>query len=372
MSNANQTISLGYLCLEAPREGQASYVHSTEIVKGLEERGFDIDYVAPDHGWPRPSVWRRTLKSLAIQSDFVRRLRNFHVVYIRAHPLAFPTVLACRVQSVPVIQEINGTFLDVYLPYPRMRRIRGLFEYVMRKQYAWADGLIVVTPSLADWLRDLLDGDLPPTKVITNAANTELFNPDRKTDLDLPQRFAVFVGSQTAWHDRDVLIAALDDPAWPKDVSLVLVGECGNAEDVQAALATHPNLVVTGRIPYNDVGGVLAKAMAVIVAIADPDGRSRSVGVAPIKLFEAIASGAPVIANDLPFQTEIMRETGAGLTFKTGDAAGLANAVSEVAANEEHYRVRSRAAAATIGNEHSWQKRAEQTHIFLLDVLTGE
>lgn len=370
MSGTSRTISLGYLCLEAPREGQASYVHSTEIVKGLEERGFDIDYVAPDYGWPRPGLWRRILKSISIQSGFVQRLRDFRIVYIRAHPLAWPTALACRMRGVPVVQEINGAFQDVYLPYPRMRRIRGLFEYVMRKQYASADGLIVVTPSLADWLRDLLGDDLPPTKVITNAANTELFNPNRNSDLALPQRFAVFAGSQTAWHDRDVLIAALDDPAWPKDVSLVLVGECGNADHVQAALATHPNLVVTGRIPYHDVGGVLAKATAVIVAIADPDGRSRSVGVAPIKLFEAIASGTPVIANDLPFQTEIMRETGAGLTFQTGDAAGLAKAVSEIAANEEHYRVRSRAAAEMIENEHSWKKRAEQTRNFLLDVLT--
>ena len=371
MNHADQVISLGYLCLEAPREGQASFVHSTEIVKGLEERGFDIDYVAPDYGWPRPSLWRRILKSLSIQFDFLRRLRHFQVVYIRAHPLAWPTALACRVRGIPVIQEINGTLQDVYLPYPQLRRIRGLLEYTARKQYASADGLVVVTPSLADWLRDLLGDDLPPTKLITNAANIELFNPDRKTDLALPQRFAVFVGSQTAWHDRDVLIAALDDPAWPKDVSLVLVGECGNAEHVQAALATHSNLVITGRVPYKDVGGVLAKATAVIVAIADPDGRSRSVGVAPIKLFEAIASGTPVIANDLPFQAELMRESGAGPIFETGDAAGLAKAVADVAANEERYRARSRAAAVMIENEHSWGNRAEQTRTFLLDVLAN-
>lgn len=176
-------------------------------------------------------------------------------------------------------------------------------------------GLSWLPPSLADWLRELLSDDGPPTGIITSAANTELFNPNRKTDLPLPPRYTVFAGSQTAWHDRDVLIRALDDPSWPKDVSLVLVGECGYAEHVQEALAAHPNLVVTGRIPYRDVGGVLAKATAVIIAIADPDGRSNSVGVAPIKLFEAIASGSPVVANDLPFQAELMRETGAGLLF---------------------------------------------------------
>lgn len=360
---------LGYLCLEAPREGQASYVHSTEIVKGLEERGIKVEYLAPGYGWPRPSLLHRMLGSFSIQLEFVRRLRNYKAVYLRAHPAAFPTALACRLRGVPVVQEINGTFQDVYLAYPPIRRIRKLFEFAMRRQYAWAKGLIVVTPSLVDWLRDTLGTSMPPTRVVTNAANTELFNPDRRTDLTLPERYTVFVGAQTAWHDLDVLLAALDDPAWPKDVSLVLVGDCGNAERVKAAASTHRNLVVTGRIPYKDVGGVLSGATAVIIAIADPDARSRSVGVAPIKLFEAIASGAPVIANDLPFQAELMRETGAGLLFQTGDAAGLARAVAEVAASEEHFRASSRSAAAIAQRDHSWKKRAEQTHAFLLELL---
>lgn len=369
MSQQDRPLSLAYLCLEAPREGQASYVHSTEIVRGLEELGFDVNYAAPDYGWPRPNLWRRVLRSLSLQLEFVRHLRDFQIVYLRAHPLAWPTALACRLRGVPVIQEINGNFQDVYLPYPRMRHIRGVFEFAMRRQYAWAQGLVTVTPSLADWLRRELGDHAPPVKVVTNAANTDIFNPDRKTDLPLPRRYAVFVGSQTAWHDRDALIDALDDPAWPKDVSLVLVGECGNAERVQAARATHANLVITGRIPYKDVGGVLSSATAVIVAIADPDGRSRSGGVAPIKLFEAIASGAPVIANDLPFQAELMRETGAGLIFDTGDATGLAKAVAEIAGNEQHYRERSRSAAAMIEQDHSWRKRAEETRAFVAEVL---
>ena len=132
MSRRNSSLSIGYLCLEAPREGQASHVHSTEIVKGLETFGHDIDYIAPDYGWPRPNLWRRFLKSLAIQTDLIRRLNAFSMVYVRAHPLAFPTALACRLRGVPVIQEINGNFQDVYLPYPRMRHIQSVFESAIR------------------------------------------------------------------------------------------------------------------------------------------------------------------------------------------------------------------------------------------------
>jgi len=52
---------LVYVCLEAPREGVASYVHVHEIIAGLKRRDWDIDLCAPDSGsgWKRPGLIRR-------------------------------------------------------------------------------------------------------------------------------------------------------------------------------------------------------------------------------------------------------------------------------------------------------------------------
>jgi glycosyltransferase involved in cell wall biosynthesis len=109
--------------------------------------------------------------------------------------------------------------------------------------------------------------------------------------------------------------------------------------------------------------------MAAIIAIADPEKRSSSSGVAPLKLFEAIACGTPVIASHLPYQAELVRETRAGLLFPPGDASALARAVAEIHANFERFRASSQSAVQIIHFEHSWQRRAEQTNAFLQDVL---
>jgi glycosyltransferase involved in cell wall biosynthesis len=239
----------------------------------------------------------------------------------------------------------------------------------MRTQYRWSAGLIAVTPGLADWLRDELGQAAPKIAFITNGANPDIFHPQRQAELPLPERYVAFVGSLVPWHDIEVMLDALQQPCWPADVSLVLVGDCGNAARVQAALARHPNLIVAGHVPYEQVGSVLARAMAAIIAIADPEKRSSSSGVAPLKLFEAIACGTPVIASHLPYQAELVRETRAGLLFPPGDASALARAVAEIHANLERFRASSQSAVQIIHFEHSWKRRAEQTNAFLQDVL---
>ena len=50
-------------------------------------------------------------------------------------------------------------------------------------------------------------------------------------------------------------------------------------------------------------------------------------------------------------------------------AAAVSRAVAEVAGKEEEFRARNQSAAAMVRRDHSWKKRAEQTHSFLLEVL---
>jgi glycosyltransferase involved in cell wall biosynthesis len=348
---------LAYVCLEAPREGQATHVHSKEIVEGLGRLGHQVHFFpAVKSGGHRPTLFYRVLASLLLQLRLVGKVGGYSAVYMRSHPLALPVALSCYLRGIPVVQEVNGTYADIYLAYPSVRFLRPIIDFVMRTQYRWAAGLIAVTPGLVDWLRDEL-GRATSKKIafISNGANPDIFHPERQGSVPLPERYVAFVGSLVPWHDIEVILNALQQPCWPADVSLVLVGDCGDAPRVQAALSRHPNLIVAGRVPYEQVGGVLA--------------RSSSSGVAPLKLFEAIACGTPIIASHLPYQAELVLETGAGLLFPPGDAAGLARAVAEVHANPQRFAANSRSAAQIIRAEHSWKKRAEQTNAFLQDVL---
>jgi glycosyltransferase involved in cell wall biosynthesis len=364
---------IAYYCLETPREGQASFSHSKEMVAGLKDQGVAVDYYAPDHedGWQRPRLWYRVLICLWLQLKTMPALAKCDAVYVRSHPLAFPVSLYCKLRGIPTIQEVNGTTQDVFIVYPVAKHVGMLIEALAMSQYRWAAGLVAVTPGLADWLKAELGNAARKVVVISNGANVELFNSRRKAAQPLREPYVVFVGAQAPWHDIGVLLDALEQPAWPADVTLVLVGDCVNAPSVEVALSSRPNLVAIGHLPYEEVGGVLARAMAAVIPIANPDDRSSCVGVAPIKLYEALACGVPVIVSDLPFQSTLVKEAGVGLIFPPGDAAELAASVAAIAEDRQRFSDRSRAFAETFPAEHSWQVRARALFRFLGEVLDG-
>ncbi len=365
---------IAYLCLETPREAQASHIHSKEIIAGLRSLDVQTDFLALEmagEGRQQTGVWRRILGALALQLKLVRKLHQYRAIYVRAHPLAFPIVLICKLWGVPVIHEVNGTFEDIYLAYPRAGLARPIVDAFMRRQYRWSTGLIAVTPGLADWLRESLAESAPRIGVITNGANTDMFHPQRKSELPLPARYVVFVGAQVPWHDTDALLEAMDHHEWPESVSIVLVGDAGDAARVRTAASRSPRIFIAGRLSYSDVGGVVAQAMAAVIPISNPAKRSSAAGAAPLKLFEALACGTPVIVSDLPYQADLVREMDAGLVFPVGDAPALARAVAAIDSNLEEFRAKSRSVAKVVHERHSWTMRALETKTFLQEVLTS-
>jgi glycosyltransferase involved in cell wall biosynthesis len=93
-------------------------------------------------------------------------------------------------------------------------------------------------------------------------------------------------------------------------------------------------------------------------------------GLSPLKLYESMASGVPVIASDLPGLGDAVRAHDCGLTFAPGDAAGLARCVAEIAADPVRARrmgANGRAAAVAL---YSWDARAGQTEDVLLGLVS--
>jgi glycosyltransferase involved in cell wall biosynthesis len=348
---------LAYLSLETPRPGQASQTHIAEIIASLEACGWDIELFATTQGGASTSssFLRRLLDYARVQSRLARRLGEFDAVFVRSHFMALPLTFLARWRNVPVIHEINGTAADIGVTYPAFKALSPVFSWLYRAQYRSAAHLIAVTAGLADWAKLFAGHDRVST--VSNGANTELFRPDGP-QAGIADRYVVFVGGLVAWHGIDTMLAALADPAWPADVKLVIVGD-GIERDKVAAAARDPRLLWLGRKPYDDIPAILRGALAALCVIEDQDGRSAT-GVAPLKLFEAMACGVPVIATDLPFQTEIIRGAEAGILVPTAAPSSIAAAVHALATDPEHALALGRRGAAYVESEASWRQRGRE------------
>jgi glycosyltransferase involved in cell wall biosynthesis len=358
---------LDYLCLQPTVEGQASYAHVNEIVAGLRRRGWDVRLIEVPHPRPGASGIRRATAAMWTQVRYWTqcRFRPRRFVYIRSHFAALPTAALARAGGSIVLQEVNGAIDDAFIAWPGLRPIRRLVSFSLRTQFRWADAVVVVTAGLAGYVAEVTGrpGNYP---VIGNGAAVDRFKPSSDGSTGNRSPYVVFVGALAPWQGIDTALDAVGGGAWPPGVDLLIAGDGMERDRVQVAARADPRIKWLGTVPYAEVPGLLAGSIAALVPSGDTP--HAKFGLSRLKLFEAMACGVPVVASELGGLRDVVDAYDCGVTFPPGDADALARAVAGLAADPvvaSQMGARGRAAAVA---EYSWDKRASQTEVVLLEL----
>lgn len=351
-----------YLSLETPREGQATYTHVHEIIRGLRGIGWTVDLMATSRGGASSGsrYITRLTDYVRTQWQAARKLKNYDAVFMRAHFAALPLSAWAKLRGVPVFQEINGLPADILVTYRWLRRIGPLVRWLYRAQMQMAAHVFVVTEGLRGWAS--AEAGHERISVVTNGADTDLFRPDGPRPTQ-PARYIAFVGGLTAWHGIATMIAATNEPAWPRDVQLIIIGD-GIERDRLRDADANPQVQWLGRRPPTEVATYIRGAIGALAITEDSAGHL-STGVAPLKLFEAMASGTAVIVTDLPFQREIVRDHNTGLVIPMANAAALAKAASRLAGEAGLSKRLGSNGRQYVERFASWHSRAEEISLVL-------
>jgi glycosyltransferase involved in cell wall biosynthesis len=360
--------TLAYLCLQATREGQASHAHVHEIIAGLERRRWKVSLFEPSYARAvrPPGVLRRLVAFTSIQMKCIRAASRADIVYVRAHFAALPTAAWALWRHKPIVQELNGTYDDVYLAWPGFKMLRPLLVSAQRRQIRSATLVIAVTEGLATWAQR--EAKAHHVATVPNGANTDLFTPDGPLARDLPPRFVCFVGGLARWQGVDVMLEATRDPQWPAGVPLVIVGDGACAAEVRAAAKESDRISYLGPVPYRSVPSIVRGATAML-SVQPSLRRTTTGGIHPLKVFEALACAVPVIVTDHPGQADLVRAEGCGWIVPPDDPAAVARAVAEAIADPDFAAARGLRGRETVLREHSWDARAAATHSLLRDLL---
>lgn len=364
---------VAYLALQATREGQASHAHVHEILAGLRSRGWRVELYEPGYANRKdePGAMARALEFAKTQLRLWRSGRP-DLLYIRHHFAAWPSALWARLNRIPVVQEVNGPYEDLFVAWPWTAKLKGLFVFLLRTQIRWADLVIAVTPGLADWA--LREG-ARWAEVVPNGANATLFRPDAPLEggIDLPNNYVLFFGALAPWQGIDTMLSAVEMPSWPREVALVIVGDGAERPKVEEAVRVHhPRVVYLGKQPYRAMPGVIARSLAVLSVQESTTKRLAEMGAFPLKLFEAMACGVPVVVSDLPGMAHLVREGGVGWIVPPGDARAVAEAVGRLFRQAEERRRMGMRGRELVERAHSWDHRAAETHYLLLRLLEGK
>jgi glycosyltransferase involved in cell wall biosynthesis len=208
----------------------------------------------------------------------------------------------------------------------------------------------------------------PHVTVIQNGVDIEKFALDdsshearRARDLPLHVPLVMYVGSFARWKGVATVIAA-----WKRvkeghpDAQLVLIGgtvealkkfpEC--TDDILSARVIVRAHQSSALIP------LYLRAADILLLPNEPVSEEAIRFTSPIKLFEYMASGRPIIASNLPSMREILNDTNAVL-FTAGDAKELSSAILSLLADNRKKESCARSARADV-EEFSWTNRAKR------------
>jgi len=359
-------VRIAYLSLQAVEDGQDTWAAVMEIVHGFEAEGATVDTFFVRYPPGRtPSALARVREMRRVQRDLRRALGEYDALYVRAHPFAWPAARAARVRGVTVVQECNGPYEDLFIAWPVTRRARGFFEYLQRSQYRRADAIISVAEGLTAWLI----ADTGNSRVFTNGngANVDVFSPGASRRPGLPDRFAVFFGQFPAWQGIGTLLEAVQTAEWPPGLPLVFVGDGAMRPAIEAAVAEAPDRVLyVGRLPYAEVAQVVAHSVLSFVPMMAPE---RETKFSPLKLYESMACGVPVVASDVLGISEVVREHECGILVQAGDAAGFASAAARIAGDAQLASAMGERARRAAVESYSWRARARQRFAIVQDAV---
>jgi glycosyltransferase involved in cell wall biosynthesis len=210
----------------------------------------------------------------------------------------------------------------------------SLHRMVFGRTMNRAAALVVANDSIGD---RLVAAGAPRAKilVVENGFAIEHFFPRPNRDA-LRTRFglptdnfvAAFCGSFQKWHRVDMLVRAFGRAFPEGGARLLLIGD-GPEFRATSRLAREllrDRVMMTGGIRNSEVGELLSIADAAVLPATNSYGN-------PMKLYEFMASGLPIIA---PRQKQVVEITGdqAAILFSPGDEDELSCCLRNVAQNE--------------------------------------
>lgn len=271
-----------------------------------------------------------------IFGPWLLRRQDIDVIFVYApSPLlqAIPALLLGWLKKCPVVlwvQDIWPESLEA-TGYVRNPAILRFVEWWIRFIYKHTDLILVQSRAFEGPVRVLAPGK--KINYYPNSVAETFLSLDGGACAGLPvpdSGFTVlFAGNIGTAQAVEVIVGAAELLRGYPDIHFVVVGHGSRWEwlSQQARSLGLANIHLPGRFPLETMPGMMAKASALLVTLADQPIFSLTV---PAKIQAYMAVGRPIIACLNGEGARLVGEADAGLVAAAGDSRGLAEAVLQL------------------------------------------
>lgn len=351
----------------ASRDGQA--VHIDEMIEAMEVLGHEVFVVCPrvsrresigSEGGIVPYLKRYIPRAfyeiLELAYSVVAFVKLSHAVmkfkpdciYERYNLYMVAGVWLKKLTRLPMLLEVNAPVLDERAKFDGIA-LPGLARRAERYVWKNADIVLPVTQVLGDRIASegILDSKI---KVIPNGINPKrikrnLDNNTAKQALGLDSKFVLgFTGFVREWHRLDSVIDLLSGEVDGNSLHLLLVGDGPARKDLEARakeMGVDDRLTVTGIVERDRIVDLVSAFDVALQPHVVPY-------ASPLKIFEYLALGRPIVAPDSANIREILSHGHNAMLFDPSVGGALAQSIKKLCDDSSLRNRMSDSAALTI------------------------
>jgi glycosyltransferase involved in cell wall biosynthesis len=248
-----------------------------------------------------------------------------------------------------------------------------------------ADGYVTITAGLAQELEKRFGPRTQLATVPDGVRATDLTGPVQATDHTdnteipasrLPPRASTaftigYAGHLYPWKGVDLIVEAV--AALPDTRALIVGGhdkepDLARVKAFAEELGCGSRVTFTGLIPPADVAARLRECD--VLTLPNPASAISNAFTSPLKLFEYMASGRPIVASDLPAIREVLRHDENAVLVQPGNPQALVAGIARIKKDPVLGR-RLADQARTDVREFTWARRAERLEALFAGVTGG-
>lgn len=264
-------------------------------------------------------------------------------------------------EDVP--EDILGKY---YLPRWIRRPVSWVAKWIEGVACRHFSGLIAATPHIANRLGSVN----PRTKIVQNFPITEELASDHQVSWNQRSCSVAFVGGISVDRGPFEIVRAMTmlPPALP--VTLKLAGDFSplSLRDELARLPGWGKVEVLGFVGRAELARVLNSVRAGLVLLY-PEARHKA-GY-PVKMFEYMSVGIPVIASDFPLWRAIIEGNGCGLLVDPLNPQAIAEAIGYIMTHPQEAEAMGLRGREAVEKNYNWATEEKKLLALYEEVLTN-
>lgn len=340
---------------------------SVKECKSLFDAGFDVHIIAPNtntsnfkgikvHGLKNNYKSRLNRIRKSSKDIFLKAIEINADVYHFHDPELIYVGLKLLKKGKKVIYDIHEDvprqiMTKHWIPSYLRSIVSYLFERYENRAAKKFTAIVTATPFIKDRFYSINKNTID---IKNYPILSELYIPD--VDYMKKENVIAYIGGISEKRGLFTMVQALD---YEKHTTLKLAGNIPNIdeENIVRSMKEWAKVEYFGYIDREGIKNILNKSRAGLVVL-HPE--KSYIDALPIKMFEYMAAGIPVIASDFPLWNEIIIQNSCGICVDPLDVTAVANAIQWVIDNPEEAKLMGENGRKSIEEKYNWENESKR------------